>query len=407
MLRLLREAGSGIVRFPGGTIANFYHPHEAGYGYRKTEIDALRESSVKKHMQTVERMAGKLQHQRGIQQNFIHDMAAFARASNSEVLYAANLLNGTVEETLFAIRTLRDAGVRVAGIELGNEYYLKAYSAAFPNAADYTTKASAFAEALRKAFPNIPLSVVAAPPPSVKSLSNREASWNAALAGHLFYDAVSVHYYPRPAASVSSVPPPCTAPQAAQLAGRGFRTAMDEVSTVFGTSTPIWLTEWNVLAAPKWCSQSLPHAVFVNSMLCEMARIPQLEISTYHSALSRGNGFNLLRHRKGEATSANYIHHAFRMQQQLEAALAAGYTVSEQASEASELQLLHYHNANGDPVATIVRNLRDDAVQLAASELPSSPEKHHLLLDDSGLHAAQNNAAEYRIAGNSIHLLIY
>jgi hypothetical protein len=98
-----------VLRFPGGTIGNYYHPDGIGYGMKKEETGNTLSDLVKA--------------QPLFRQNAIYHFADLCKMSNSKVVYVANMLTGNTDEMLWVLDFFNKAGIDVIAVELGNEFY--------------------------------------------------------------------------------------------------------------------------------------------------------------------------------------------------------------------------------------------------------------------------------------------
>lgn len=149
------------------------------------------------------------------------------------------------------IQFLRQAeawGIPVTRIELGNEFYLSAsnapdYTERFPTAAAYAVEASAWASALRSAFPAAQIAAVATNATGTNSA--RREGWNAGLLSELSgVDAVTMHPY------IYLFPPDATAtPQSLlSLPDTWSRSlATEEFQQLAGRGLGVWVTEFNMI----------------------------------------------------------------------------------------------------------------------------------------------------------------
>lgn len=289
---VLKETETSILRFPGGTTANFYHPQYAGYGFRREDVALLKESGMKEHMGKVLSAEERILKKHAIEENFIWAFARLVKATDHRVLYVANLMSGTLDETLLALKILDDAGVEIAGVELGNEYYLRAYEDKFASVNEYIKLARTFAEGIQNVYPEVPISLVAAPVANIKSVSEREIEWNKGLQGLDFCDALSVHFYPRSDRLLKFSPSPCTLEEAIEMGFNQPRKALQDLERRF-PEKELWLSEWNVAAAPKWCNNSVAHSFFTGLMQESFSSSNQVTTSIYHTLVSKTTGFNL------------------------------------------------------------------------------------------------------------------
>ncbi len=155
------------LRFPGGTVAMAYDPFN-DYGELVRFIDFAQDTNV------------------------------------NDVIYVSNLYSGTIDQTLYTMNEIRNAGLTIVGVELGNEIHLNAYRDLIPTVADYVSVAEAFRSAIEtgngtySGFPGMKFGVPVGP--SYKDSHAFLESWNASLssamsAGQLDVDAVIPHYY--------------------------------------------------------------------------------------------------------------------------------------------------------------------------------------------------------------------
>ncbi len=385
LMQRLKAMNLSVLRFPGGTSANFYHPEEPGYGFRAKDANVLEEGNVKRHVEKLIAAEPGVLRKQGTKKNYIHDFAALAAQSNGKVLYVANLLTGSIEETLYALEVFEQAGAEVAGVELGNEYYLKAYARAFPSVEDYLAKAQRFATTIRSQYPDVAISAVAAPSSASKKLSAREQVWNKRVAEAEFYDAVSVHFYPmNPAGKSAMAKAECSMKVALQMANQQFRNSVEDFKSVFG-NRPLWFTEWNVLAAPKWCNNSLAHTAFVLQLLLNMEAEEQIGLSIYHSLLSRGEGFNLLVKRPSQPMEDQFNAFALLAFSQLSNHLKQeSYRVT---TEATDQQIIYRMSlSSGKSIAAVRFNLGERAGRpLSPKELKGSALVDVITLNNNGL----------------------
>lgn len=273
------------LRFPGGTIGNYYHPDGIGYGLRQEDVKGGF-TEITKAMPLFDK-------------NAIYHFADVCKMSNSSVVYVANLMTGTIEETIWAIEYFKSQKIPVAGIELGNEFYLQQYRDRFPTVESYISIAKKFAEALRKKYPAIPLGVVAANPtepnPS-NSYGKFQNLWNATLGKETFYDFYIPHLYSNVEACEKKggndlkAVFDCTNLTLAPEFYNYHQVVLDHYKKFFGNKK-MWITEWNVDAAGT-TANTIRHAEFVAEFLMGLvdvhAKNPQVEYAYFHNYGSGG-----------------------------------------------------------------------------------------------------------------------
>ena len=299
---LLEDLHPNLLRFPGGTTANFYHPDAKGYGFKQADVDHTEGSKVHKMMSEQVKREQRFIDQGLIKENFIHQFAREAKARQAEVLYVANLFTGTNDEIVQAIKILQSAGVKVRGIELGNEYYLQAYRLVIPDVESYLTRARSAEQVLRQQFPDIPLAVVAAPCPAVKGVTGDKAEvlneWNQALGAESWVKAYVTHLYAYPVKDASAPASAALFDQAmhtsVEYARRQLGVAMDYYRAHYGSGRKAWVTEWNVQGVFQYFGNTFLQASYYCDFALGMMEHPEIELATYHNLLSGGGGFNVI-----------------------------------------------------------------------------------------------------------------
>jgi alpha-N-arabinofuranosidase len=148
LLRLTREMGVTLIRYPGGVYSDFYH-WEQGIGPLDRRPQVLHEP-------------GKDDKSRP---NFGTDEALeFARAVNAELLITVNVGTGTAQEAADWVRYVNGKGRRVRFWEVGNEVYINDNTPiSRANTMDpgrYAAKFVEFARAMRAADPGISIGAI-------------------------------------------------------------------------------------------------------------------------------------------------------------------------------------------------------------------------------------------------------
>ena len=272
------------LRFPGGTIGNYYHPDGPGYG--------LRQSDVKGGFPEITKAMPLFQ------DNAIYHFAQLCKMGNSNAVYVANLMTGTVEETIWAVQYLLSQNIQIKGIELGNEFYLNQYRSVFPTVQSYIAKAKEFAIVLKKKFPNISLGVVAANPTGAQpkdSFGKFQNQWNSALGRETFYDFYIPHLYSNVQAcfkkggSLKEIFN-CANILLAVEHFDYFKIILAHYEQFYGKK-PMYITEWNVEAVNEF-SNTIRQAEFVGesilNLIATSAQNPELSYSFFHNYGSGG-----------------------------------------------------------------------------------------------------------------------
>jgi alpha-L-arabinofuranosidase len=147
-LRLTRDLGVSLIRFPGGHFSDFYHWKD-GIGPFEKRPEALHEK-------------GKNDRSRP---NFGTDEALdFAQRTNSELLITVNAGSGSAQEAADWVGYINGKTDRVRYWEVGNELYMNEGSAMSKsvtvNPSSYASRFREFAQAMRAVDPRIQVGAI-------------------------------------------------------------------------------------------------------------------------------------------------------------------------------------------------------------------------------------------------------
>ncbi len=296
-----------LIRFPGGTIANFYHPDGKGYGLREKDFSGDADAHVFKSMKARFKQEQKLISSGQIKGNFIDRLSKLSAKTGTKVVYVANLLTADVNETVQAVNKLQKAGVDVVGIELGNEYYLKAYHQHFKSVDDYIVLAEKFAKRLKSEFPSIPLGAIASPNEHIKPMGAKQKEksriWNQKLAGKHFYDAAIVHLYLFPTkcknAGGKTAIFNCAWNESKRFFNQYAQKCFTDYEQLFGKKK-LWVTEWNIQGSTQYFGNTFLQALYCEQFALEMMAHKQVEMAVLHNLLGKGDGFNIIKDQAGK-----------------------------------------------------------------------------------------------------------
>ncbi len=301
LVSLVKDLHPSVLRFPGGAIANLYHPNAKGYGYVDAEISKMKGnplSRTKQHANMINRMSSN--------DNFIVDFIKLCKQTNSKVLYVANVVSGTPEETIQALEILKKEKLEIAGIELGTELYANLYSGLTKDINQYIEQITPFSIALRKYDPSLKLSVTAAPTHyQYEGLRQNPIhdNWNTVLAENSnLFDAYVIHLYPL-----------FKSCQSDKNLNSSFECSSNEVYNFFSTSefekyfeiykpffkeTPVWITEWNMGSTAYFGNtflQSLFHLNFKLELIhLSSSKNYLIELSTFHNLIAKENSYSII-----------------------------------------------------------------------------------------------------------------
>ena len=145
------------LRFPGGTVGNFYH-WEPG-GFFENEMASTLNTKLNKrnegnYVKLQRRRKGKI---------VFDDFMQLCNTLNITPVVVVNLWTGSPEESAAWVRYAKDKGYEVTHWELGNEYYLPHYFNKYPTVGTYIAAAKKHAAAMKAVDPDIKVSVCATP----------------------------------------------------------------------------------------------------------------------------------------------------------------------------------------------------------------------------------------------------
>jgi len=264
-LKMMKQLGPKVLRWPGGSYSNYVHALEKGYGYVKSQVqNADIRTSIKMERQNVFNTQSKSDHP------YLLDFIQLVKFCDAKVLLVANIVTGTPEECIDQIKFFRENGVEVIGVELGNELYMPNLRNVFRFPGSYMVKANLFTTVLRKNLPGIKIGVCAAPynktgdVPMNNTETNFFKSWNDAISRDNNFDAISIHYYlPVPVktgTTIDSVFQAAVKDLAWQYSPGGLVSlSMDYYSKIF-PKNKFWFSEWNI--APQLTQEYYYNTLF-------------------------------------------------------------------------------------------------------------------------------------------------
>ena len=365
----VQSLSPNVLSFPGG-FGNFYHLKGAGYGIKLDEIKKYHKQSKIKTVSNLNKIIFNKNHQ----ENYIYDFIEMAKATNSSVIYDANIISSNPEEILQIIRILLDSGINLLGVELGGELSNRSYSH-FMNIEKYISLSKLYAASIRNTYKDLPIAVVSAP-------NNRELSrlenWNDKLAKEDFYDAIIIHPYAKivkgkdVAGRMLTVIPEGTGDadsytiykdRAVKYISSDFNEEIKKYNKTFDNKK-IWLTEWN-LQMSSVTGNTLLQALFVSHQLLELASLKEsnIDIATFHNLAGRTLSGSMIM-RKNSKTKKNATFNSMRIVKELfrdSLSLMHKSEIKKDCfeycfmSEEENKKLYYWINWTGEPIKTDVR----------------------------------------------------
>ena len=294
----LERLGVQHLRFPGGTVANYYdwttgdmitpdspHPHH------NTSAENYHVDQLLTAYQTT-----------GVQPVFVLNLATSHRIEG---------YSSALQSQLAMLRYAQQIGLPIERIELGNEFYAAVYDTStyplnevqmqgFLDAGNYYTTASSWAQQIKAEFPSAQIALVDTVVRSIDVTNqNRKYFWNRDLnAGDLSaVDALIQHYY----TDAGLLDPQNTSGSLAEIQqqqwkaflapngpdiviGNAFSFMEDvEKNTQHSNGMPLWITEFNLMDKVGPVARTWTSALFSAAMLYEMLENTSVDLITSHS----------------------------------------------------------------------------------------------------------------------------
>jgi hypothetical protein len=277
----LAELRPGGLRYPGGTIGNYWQWSSGGF---QPNGPWPGDTGAPPIDDSLTPFKVGLQH------------------SGAETLFVVNMLtvDGRLATTADTSRMIQDqitflqaaagAGISVTRIELGNEFYLAGpaagahgsdYTTRFPTATAYAQEASVWASALRAAFPAAQIAAVGTDAAGV-NMARREG-WNAAVLADLSgANALTLHPY---------VPVKDSAATTQAVLSLPYQRLQSLVATEFpqlaAKGLGAWVTEFNMLDETSTLAfdGTWTHGLFVAAYALMLAQNPIVTLIDLHNVL--------------------------------------------------------------------------------------------------------------------------
>ena len=279
------------LRFPGGTVGNFYHWKVSGFV--KDEMGSTLSPQLNK------RNKGnyvKLQKRRDGIISF-DDFMKLCQDLDITPIIVVNLWTGSPEESASWVRYAKEMGYEISHWELGNEYYLPHYLNKYPTAEVYLKEAKKHASAMKTVNPDIKVSVCATPVAFHKGgwlTKTPQRKWDEGLAANSdptassWYDAISVHVYAYKAVKKIEIEK-----MRGYLFGwihYGVEEALDYYQKLF-PNKEMWVTEWNIANPANRVANTQLHAMYVGDFFLKLLSIPNITQANFHVITGPGKGF--------------------------------------------------------------------------------------------------------------------
>ena len=292
----VRKIKPNVLRFPGGSLGNFYHYDGEGYGFNFEEIQEWHSQKFK------DRVSGLVgtQQKKGHHHNYIDDFIVLAKQNNSKVVLVANILTSSDTEIIQIINRFNSESIEILGVELGSELSNRAYKKHINSVEDYIQLAKKYSSIIKKQYPDIKLGVVASP--IKENIPSRLKNWNQKLSEETFYDAVIHHSYLKVIDGDDDYGLMIRENEVSSTKKEQFDLYKKRIKTYFLTGfvkelieyneifeKEIWITEWN-LQMSKTTGNTLLQSLFVSQYFLELlsnTHLQNISIATYHNLAGR------------------------------------------------------------------------------------------------------------------------
>ena len=274
------------LRFPGGTVGNFYHwEHE---GFFESEMASTLNSKLNKrnrenYVKLQERRKGKIA---------FDDFMRLCNTLQITPVVVVNLWTGSPEESAAWVRYAQNSGYHITHWELGNEYYLPHYLNKYRTVKNYIAEAKRHAAAMKAVNPDIKVSVCATPLGFHKEgwlAKRQQRKWDEGLAADSsFYDAYTVHAYAYKAVQKKEIEE-----MRRYLMGWihfGVAEALEYYQDLF-PNKEMWITEWNIANPANRVANTQLHAMYVGDFFLKMLTTPNITQANFHVIAGPGKGF--------------------------------------------------------------------------------------------------------------------
>ena len=285
-VELTKVLAPKTLRFPGGTVGNFYHWEPGGFFENEmasTLNPRLNRRNKGNYVKLQRRRNGKI---------LFDDFMQLCNTLNITPVVVVNLWTGDPEESAAWVNYAKNKGYEVKHWELGNEYYLPHYLNKYPTVETYIAEAKKHAAAMRAVNPEIKISVCATPIGFHKEgwlVKTQQRKWDKGLAADTsFYDAYTVHVYAYKAVRKKEIEE-----MRGYLMG-WIHFAAPEALKYYEKLFPdkeMWITEWNIANPANRVANTQLHAMYVGDFFLKMLTMPNVTQANFHVIAGPGKGF--------------------------------------------------------------------------------------------------------------------
>lgn len=300
LLQAFRQLQVGNLRYPGGTVANFWDWEEGAIDGRLKGA----QMGSSRHL---------LAHRAPSTRYRLEDLGIVVRETGVTPIFVANMVSYGVEEQIGHLKRARALGMPVSHVELGNEYYFgrgahPVVDDRFPEVDLYAAAVRVWSRRLKSEFPGVHVAALAAGPVPDASKSARRRKWDERLFSQLDgADALTVHTYTRPGigdtdAEFDAGVQKEGATQARRRSSEHLRSPAGVAALLrqprasvrtklppdhYPRGVALWLTEFNVFDSAGGVRGTWGHGLAVAGYVDSFLRDPRVALACYHNLFAQ------------------------------------------------------------------------------------------------------------------------
>jgi hypothetical protein len=252
----LREAGSEMSRFPGGTPSDYWLWSD---GWINASSDRSGCSGLPRRPTTVSQLR------------------TYLATTNQSTVLVVNQLQTNLSYQLQGLYEHAKQGTAIQFVELGNEMYdatrpdvLQAY----PEPRDYAVRMATYTKAIKEAFPQSRVALVGL----ANEWDNRTHVWNKQVLQDpisLGADAATIHLY----AGIPDTPAtPATLHSLLALVFSNFQGYKEYTTTTIPEHFRLWVTEWGIFSNNKMLQNTWFQGLWHVALTAQLPLINRIDI---------------------------------------------------------------------------------------------------------------------------------
>lgn len=277
IIKALGELQTKILRYPGGTVSNYWNWRE---GWLGDNIPKNAPPQIAKFKKTPKRIT-------------LDTLLPALEASGTEPIFTLNLYTSDIDEQLAFLREARKLGMPVRYVELGNEYYWGKHKDRFPNGTAYAREVPGWVKKIQKEFPGVKVGIVIKAEEEEQDFITSKNSWTpetfAALAGVRdgLPDAVIIHPYTKPGSAryKQLLGQQLSAKDLRDIFASATLSAIKVDATLALTSLPFdcWITEYSLMDKDGLIQSRWAHSLYTLLETLSLMSDGKTKVLLYHS----------------------------------------------------------------------------------------------------------------------------